>query len=87
MANYWQTSIHGTKGCVETSSGAKHVIITDDSDATPEQIAPAEKISGGYLEDFLFGINGPPGPDGLNTDSCLASSRIALELEQLSRTG
>jgi predicted dehydrogenase len=85
MANYWRATIHGTKGCVETSSGAKHVIFADDSSATPEQIAPAEKISGGYLVDFLSEINGNPRPDGLNTESGLLSSRIALELEQLSK--
>lgn len=82
MANYWRITVHGTHGCVEMSSGARYLMVADDSITAPEVVPPAPKISGGYLEDFLSEIHGRIRPDGLNTESCLESSRIALELEK-----
>jgi len=82
FGNYWRTSVHGTQGCVETFSGARQVIVADDTSPSPELITPADKVSGGYLEDFLLEIDGASVEGGLTTASCLETARIALELEQ-----
>lgn len=82
MENYWRTSVHGTRGFVETCSSAQDLIVADDSSTTPERLPSPEKNSPGYLDDLLAEMEGTPLPDAPTTASFLSNTRIALELEK-----
>jgi predicted dehydrogenase len=83
IPNYWRITVHGTYGLAETSWNAPGVLVADDSSTQPEMAPAANARPGGYLEDFLADIAGRGRPDGLTTDSCLAATRQALELQAI----
>lgn len=81
LDGYWRTTVHGTGGFAETSSARQGVLVADNTNQSPELIVPATPRTGGYLGDFLAGIQGTPARDGLTTESCLKANRMALALE------
>lgn len=81
IPNYWRVTLHGTRGFAETSWNAQGITVADDLAKEPELIPTAAGRPGGYLEDFLAELAGKPAADGLTTASCLAVSRLALQLE------
>jgi predicted dehydrogenase len=81
FSNYWRITLHGKRGMAETSWNNAGVLVADDSSAQPQMISAAEAKPGGYLNDFLADIAGQVRPDGLTTASCLAATRLALELQ------
>jgi predicted dehydrogenase len=83
LENYWRTSIHGTRGFAETCAGAKAVIVADDTSSVPELVSSAEKSTASYIDDLLHEIEGVSPANSLTTESCLTSTRIALEVEKV----
>lgn len=81
VPNYWRIVLHGMKGLLETSAAVPGVIFAGDTSPRPEVLPPVPARRGGYLEDFLADVAGSPSSDGLTTTSCLAASRLALNLE------
>lgn len=82
LENYWRVTVHGTAGFAETSYGADAVRIAPDAVKEPERVPLAEGRPGGYLEDFLADVAGMPSADGITTDSVLAATRWALEVQR-----
>jgi predicted dehydrogenase len=86
IPNYWRISLHGTNGLAETAWNVLGVVLADDASDQPQMLPPAVARPGGYLEDFLAEIIGQARPDGLTTASCLAATRLALELQARAET-
>lgn len=82
LENYWRVTVHGTSGFAETSYGADNVRLVGDAAKEPERVPLSAGRPGGYLEDFLAELAGAPAADGLTTDSVLASTRWALEVQR-----
>ncbi len=74
---YWRFTINGTAGMLERQMGADGLFMARDGDKTP-QIIPCDPPCGGYFEDFLSCIGGRPPPGGLDTNTVLRASQLAL---------
>ncbi len=74
---YWRFSIHGTSGMIERQHGADGLFVATDNDASPRIVACDQPVHG-YFEDFLACIAGRTPPGGLDTNTVLRASQLAL---------
>lgn len=79
----WRTTIHGTKGVLETCYNSTSVTIISDEDRVPRALPTIQKTSRTHLDDFLDEISGMPSIDGLSTSRILAGSQMALHAQNL----
>ncbi len=85
--NYWQITIHGTKGVASANYGAKEVRVVTDEDDTPRFIPAPEKANRKYLVDFLLCVAGRSGEASLTTEGVIAASREALSAQAAASAG
>lgn len=82
IPNYWRFTLHGTKGILEVCKNVEGVRFADDTSSGLETIPVGAGRAGGYLEDFLAGIEGRTvHEDQLSTADCLKATRTALEIQ------
>lgn len=74
---YWRFTIHGTSGMIERQHGAAELFVATDTDTAPRTVTP-DQPAHGYFEDFLACIEGNAPPGGLDTDTVLRASHLAL---------
>lgn len=81
---YWRTTIWGRNGVLETSTAAQAIAQTVNGNLEHQ---PLPQITTGYFEQFLKDIHNTSEKGDLNTAAVIASSRIALKIQQAGDNG
>jgi predicted dehydrogenase len=84
---YWRMTFWGRKGVLEASTNMNAIILAMDGEKEVRHAELAAPAPGGYLKAFLDDVAGHLQPDGLNTRSVLAASRLALAIQEAADEG
>lgn len=79
--NYWQITIHGTKGVASVNYAAESVRVVTDSDTEPRHLPLPAKHEINYFKSFILCIRGCSGEATLTTEEVIQASREALEAQ------
>lgn len=79
---YWRMTFWGRKGVLETATTIDHIMLALDGETEPRREPLPAGNPGGYLQTFMDDISGQSEKnDALNTETVLASTRIALMIQ------
>ena len=74
---YWRFTIHGTAGMIERQKDSDGLFVATDDNKSPQIVACDQPVHG-YFEDFLACIEERTPPGGLDTNTVLRASQLAL---------
>ena len=80
LPTYWRFNFWGTRGMLEIIHTANTVRVYSDGAKSPTVLGEIADVGPDYLASFLADVDGKPGE--LDTAQVLASTRLALEIQQ-----
>ncbi|MCB0111955.1 MAG: Gfo/Idh/MocA family oxidoreductase, partial [Caldilineaceae bacterium] len=83
---YWRMTFWGTKGVLESSITADHILVALDGEEQPRHEPLPAGNPGGYLQAFLDDVAGKPQEDRLHTQLILDRARVALQIQAVAAT-
>lgn len=87
LPQYWRFTVWGTEGMVEALHSANQVTLCQGGEKTPRVIALPAARPGGYLAAFLQEIRGARADLHISSAEVLASSRVALRVQDAALRG
>ncbi|MBM3276933.1 MAG: Gfo/Idh/MocA family oxidoreductase [Candidatus Handelsmanbacteria bacterium] len=82
---YWRLTLWGREGVAETSATAREISLALAGDEKLRSLPLPPGREGGYLEDFLAGVQGRPAE--LDSAAVLRAARLALRIQQAADQG